>query len=455
MNKQIKITIVGLLVVSASWLFTACHKYLDAKSDAKLVIPKNTADLQAMLDNNIRINNFDPSAGEASADNYYLTDADWASLFTLDSKRIYTWEKDYLFTTYPNNWSQVYDVVYVANTVLDNVNRFKETGSISDWNNVKGQALYHRGKSFAEAAAIWCLAYDSSTAASDLGIPLRLSSDFNEISKRSSLQQTYDQITTDLKTSIPLLPVTPLHVMRPSRPAAYGLLARVYLNMRQYTLAGLYADSCLQLYSRLLDYNTRNPAASFPFPQFNAEVIMENRKPILPSLNKGVAKIDSSLYLSYSDNDLRKSLFFQNNGNGSYGFRGSYEGGFALFGGIAADEIYLIRAEANARIGNLLPALKDLNTLLSTRWKVGTFIPFTATDGHDAVQKILAERRKELLMRGLRWMDIKRLNKEGAGITLTRNLNNQTYTLPPNDLRYALPLPEDIIQLSGMIQNYR
>lgn len=58
-------------------------------------------------------------------------------------------------------------------------------------------------------------------------------------------------------------------------------------------------------------------------------------------------------------------------------------------------------------------------------------------------------------MRGLRWMDLKRLNKDSANIILTRQVNGQTYTLQPNDLRYALPLPEDIIQITGMQQNPR
>lgn len=455
MNKYIKSGILFSLIAGVCLLLTGCHKYLDAKSDVKLVIPKNTADLQALLDNYIRLNSFDPSAGEASADNYYLSDADWASLFSLDNKRMYTWEKDYLFSTYPNNWSQTYDVVYVANTVLDHIDDMKTTNNTDDWSNVKGQALYHRGKSFSEAAFIWCLAYDPSTAATDLGIPLRLNSNFNEISKRSTLQVTYDQIIADVKASILLLPVTPLHVMRPSKAAAYGLLARVYLNMRQYTLAGLYADSCLQLYNKLLDFNKYSPAATYPFAQFNAEVIMENRRPILPSLNKSIAKIDSTLYLSYAANDLRKTLFFQSNGNGTYGFKGSYEGGLTLFGGIATDEIYLIRSESFAHAGNVTLAMNDLNTLLVTRWKTGTFIPFTAIGPVDALRIILTERRKELLMRGLRWMDIKRLNKEGTGIMLTRKLNNQIYTLPPNDPRYALPLPENVILLSGMVQNYR
>ncbi|HEY0177744.1 MAG TPA: RagB/SusD family nutrient uptake outer membrane protein, partial [Pedobacter sp.] len=68
---------------------------------------------------------------------------------------------------------------------------------------------------------------------------------------------------------------------------------------------------------------------------------------------------------------------------------------------------------------------------------------------------VLQERRKELIMRGIRWMDIKRLNKEGANITLTRKLNGNVYTLPANDLRFALPIPDDVIAFSGMKQNLR
>jgi hypothetical protein len=58
-------------------------------------------------------------------------------------------------------------------------------------------------------------------------------------------------------------------------------------------------------------------------------------------------------------------------------------------------------------------------------------------------------------MRGTRWTDIKRLNKEGAGISLKRNVNGNSYILPANNLRFALPLPDDIVSLSGMQQNPR
>src|SRR5699024_1246882 len=116
---------------------------------------------------------------------------------------------------------------------------------------------------------------------------------------------------------------------------------------------------------------------------------------------------------------------------------------------------YLIRAECYARQGNATQAMNDLYTLLVTRWKTGTYVPFTASGAKEALHIILGERRKELLFRGLRWMDIKRLNREGAHIVLKRIINGKVFTLPPNDNRYALPIPEDIISLTGMKQNPR
>jgi len=73
----------------------------------------------------------------------------------------------------------------------------------------------------------------------------------------------------------------------------------------------------------------------------------------------------------------------------------------------------------------------------------------------EALDTILVERRKELAFRGLRWSDLRRLNKEGWGIMLNRNLNGVPYTLPPNSELYTLPIPPDVIQLSGIMQNPR
>jgi hypothetical protein len=120
--------------------------------------------------------------------------------------------------------------------------------------------------------------------------------------------------------------------------------------------------------------------------------------------------------------------------------------------GLATDEMYLIRAETYARKGDKTSALADLNTLLAKRYN-GTFVQVTAVDANAALIRILLERRKELLLRGIRWIEIKRLNKEGANIIPKRKIGTLVFTLQPNANYYALPLPVDIIQLAGIPQN--
>jgi len=173
----------------------------------------------------------------------------------------------------------------------------------------------------------------------------------------------------------------------------------------------------------------------------------------VPSMFTGTkGKIDSLLYQSYSDSDLRKTIFFKKN-TGFYTFKGSYEGSNTMFSGLATDEVMLMRAECLARSGNAGAAIDVLNSLLITRWKSNYFVPLTAIDAKDALAKILLERRKELLRRGFRWMDIKRLNKEGENIVMSRVVAGQTYTITANSLRYTFPIPDDIILLTGMQQN--
>lgn len=445
-----------LLVLSliAAMITTGCKKYLDEKSDKKLVVPSTVNALQALLDNVNVMNTRFSAAGETSADDYYLTDADLTALTSAFNKRMYTWEKENLFDIgyNGNDWSSCYKAVYTATSVLDNLQDINQSG---EWNNVKGQALVFRASRYLDAVQIWGMPYDEQRSSADPGLPLRLDPDFNEKSRRVSVEQTYQQIIKDLKTAIPLLPVNAIALTRPSRPAAYGLLARTYLAMRQYGKAGLYADSCLQLHGALLDYNTLNPNASFPVKDQNAEVVFYGAMSTPDILNVSRAKIDPDLVQSYATDDLRKKIFFRTNADGSYAFKGNYTGSSGRFTGITSDEMFLIRAESFARAGDAANAMKDLNALLSKRWKAGTFIPFIAANAGDAQGKVLTERRKELLMRGLRWNDIRRLNKEGSGIILKRRISGQYYILDPNSNRYALPIPDDVIALSGMEQNER
>jgi starch-binding outer membrane protein, SusD/RagB family len=442
-------------IIAGIGCMTACKKFLDEKSDQHFQLLRTVTDLQALLDDYFLINQRNPSAGEVSTDDYYIADADFDKLTDFD-RRKYTWVNDHQFKPgVENDWSFAYENVNKANLVLDNIDKVERNpGDETAWRIVKGHALFLRGQAFLQVAAIWAQAYDEATAATEPGIPLRLDADFNKPSVRASLKETYDRIISDLTDAASLLPVQPVHVLRPSKPAAYGLLARTYLFMRKYELSGEFANKALDIKTSLKDYNTLNTAQNpiFPFaPRFsNEEIICESQMAGSPALFFTVAKIDLGLYNSYTDNDLRKLVFFRDNSDGTYSFRGNYTGSSTLYDGVATDELYLIRAESHARQGMVSEAMNDLNTLLVTRWKIDpntnmtTYVDQTAADADEALYIILTERRKELLMRGLRWMDLKRLNKEGADIKLQRTVKGTTYQLLPNAAAYALAIPEDV-----------
>ncbi len=446
--KIIPIAFIFLLTIS-------CKKFLDEKPDKKLVVPETLRDLQALLDYFNVISVTDPAADELSSDNYYLLNTTWQASIKETERRAYIWGQD-IFEPTANDWSSLYRKVYYANTVLEGIEKItRNANNGTEWDNVKGQALMIRAKAFMQGVSIWSLAYDPATAQTDMGIPLRLTTAFNETATRQSVKETYDQAIADFKAAIALLPATAIHPARASKAAAFGLLARTFLAMRIYPEAGKYADSALKINSALLNYNSLNAAATLPIPPFNPELMLWNTAFQLP-LAFAVAKVDTLLYRSYAANDCRKTVYYNINTDGTIAYKGTYiASNNSLFTGIATDECYLMRAEAYARAGNTAAALNDLNTLLQMRMKTGTFVPATAATPAAALSLILNERRKELPFRGLRWMDIKRLNKEGHAITLTRFINNTVYKLLPNDLRYALPIPEYVINISGMPQNPR
>jgi starch-binding outer membrane protein, SusD/RagB family len=205
--------------------------------------------------------------------------------------------------------------------------------------------------------------------------------------------------------------------------------------------------------STLLDYNTFDPNNPLPFNRSNPEVLFGAAYSSSGPSIVGLSLTDSVLFASYASNDLRKALFFE---SGRY-FFGWYDEEAYAFCGLATDEVYLIRAESYARTGDVSAAMADLNHLLENRWLGGTFTPYTAVDAADALRQVLLERRKELLYRGLRWTDLRRLNKDPSmAITLTRTVNGTTYTLPPNDPHYVYLIPDKVVRLNpGMPQNAR
>ncbi|MBT2560087.1 RagB/SusD family nutrient uptake outer membrane protein [Pedobacter sp. ISL-68] len=447
--KTEKKMIVCLMVFSLA--ITGCKKYLETKPDSRLAVPGTAEDLQAMLDTYYKMSEQESALGETSADNFYLTTELWKGLASEDERNLYIWNKNVVFSNPVNDWYNLYEKVNYANAVIEAYDKFEPSEKFRS-RDILGQALVFRASAFLNGMGIWAKAYDPVTASSDLGIPIRLNTNFNEPTKRSNVQQCYDQIIDDLKRAAGLLNIKSSHVIRPSKPAAFGFLSRTYLFMGDYTMAGKYADSCLQLRNDLLDYNELDTLAALPFSRFNTEVVFELASGSTTSIFVG--NIDSTLYSGYSAYDLRRTLYFKKNTDNTYKYKGSYEShNSMLFWGIGTDEMFLTRAECFARLNKIQEALADLHRLLSNRIVRKNYVEYSNTDQKELLKTVLSERRKELVFRGLRWSDIKRLNKEKPEIILRRKLDGRTYELSPNDPRYALPIPENVIEITGITQN--
>ncbi|GGH18172.1 membrane protein [Sphingobacterium alkalisoli] len=425
------------------------------KSDARLVRPDDLESLQQILDASQNMNFNICAYGEVAADDYFLKQASFNSLAD-EQKRAYVWE-NYVYN-FNNDWARAYYTVFNANTVLDRLGQIERTPANSaTFDAIKGAALYFRALQYLSLVWTYARAYNSGTAEEDLGIVLRTSANFNDPSSRSSVAASYTAILADLKAAEDLVPASTAHVMRPSKSAVYGSLARTYLSMARYDSAYYYSNALLQVNDQLLDFNENddmNSAVTYPFSRFNRETVFYAELTTAnPQIGESNLRIDTNLYGSYSDDDLRKVAYFRLNTDGYRSYRGSYSSANRMFGGIATNEMYLIRAECAARMGKAAEALKDLNILLKHRFRHDTFQPLVVDNDQEVLTLILQERRKELIFRGLRWMDIKRLNETGSSIRIERKLEDREYTLMPGDNRFALPIPDDVIKLSGMPQN--
>ncbi|WP_159523725.1 RagB/SusD family nutrient uptake outer membrane protein [Sunxiuqinia indica] len=434
----------------------ACNEdFLDTKPDKKLVVPSTLNDLQSMLDYFDVHNANMVGMGELSSDDYYILYDRWNALRSEYMKNGYIWAREIWEGSTSIDWNNRYQQVFYVNYVLEGLEKMDQTENLIQWNTLKGSALFFRAHAFYQLAQVFCAPFDQSASNEGDGLPLRLSSDLNVHVGRATVKQTYDRILADLLQALALLPESSPYKTRPVKAAAYALLSRVHLTMQDYDNALTYADSALKSNYKLLDYNQLDLTASYPMERYNSEVIFHSRITRYSTLSSSRLIVDSLLFRSYAEEDIRKAAWFRPVGEG-YTFRGSYCGSLQIFNGLAIDECYLTKAECLARAGLVSEALSTLNELLATRYESGGFTPLSADTQTEALELILRERRKELLLRAIRWTDLRRLNlNPSTAKTLYRQLNGTIYQLEPNSPNYTLPIADDVIQLSDIPQNIR
>lgn len=443
-----------LLFIFSITLFACNNKFLEKPADSSQVPPSTVDGYQTLLDNELMTSRVTPCVESFCTDDFILN----GSLLGTPYWGLYTWNPSFYqnsgFTE--NSWDNPYKAINYANVTLAGLPKLPpaELAKTKAYNWVYGSALFLRAFHYFFLEETFGHPYNPNTASGSSGVVLRLGIDPEERMGRSSVLEVYTQIMRDLRGAVSLLPGTVQRdrTNRPSLPAAYAMLARVCLVMKDFHAAQSYADSCLLLTDSLLRYDTVSLAKSKIFDAFNnSEVLFQCSGIDCPTLFGPSVSIDNALYSSYDGNDLRRTLFFQPNSTGDgVSFRGYYSTGRLTFSGLALDEVLLTRAECRARNKDVLGAMEDLNKLLSTRWRPGTYHNYQATTPAMALDIVLQERRKELVGRELRFVDMRRLLDEPSAVTVRRATGD---SLIPGGGGYTLQIPALEIELGGISQN--
>jgi len=450
-------------MVFLSILCSACSEsFLDEKADAGIGTPYQLSDYRAMMDNAV-VMNFKASyaLGIFGGDELNLQSNIWETAREIWLKNAYIWADDVFEGTGSEDWNTAYTRILYTNLVLEGLDRISLTEhETAEWNRIRGAALFFRGLNYFQLAQLFMPVYNVEVMEKKLGLPIRLSSDVNVPSERSTVRQTYDQILKDLENAVELLPEKEITTMRPSKAGCYGVLARIYLQLSEYEKAARYASKALDIQNGLIDYNDLAPKSDFSFESDwgagNKEILFLNYMNAYTLLTKARMNVANELLDLYQEIDLRKKIFYKTGTNKNIYFCGSYMGSGQFFVGPTTAEMYLIRAETNARSGNIKLALEDINHLRKYRLDKSLFVQVEITDEENLLRFILNERMRELAFRGQRWEDLRRLNKDPRFVKkIFRTLNDKIFSLEPNASKYVWPIADDVVNRSGIKQNDR
>jgi tetratricopeptide (TPR) repeat protein len=455
LNKLKPIRLFFMALATPLFLGACAADFLDVKPDQQMVVPRSMKDLRALLDNTMKMNISMPYFGETASDDQYLTYDRYISLTQEEARLAYIWQPS---SHYRNNesleWNNRYEQIFYCNIVLDRIDDIHANTAVEtrERNEIKGTALFFRAFAYWQLAQLFCKPYVPQTAGQDLGLPLRLSSDINDATVRATVAQTWAQMIDDLRQSAVLLPASVAWKTRPTSTAAYALLARIYLAMGEYANAAEMAQQSLKADDSLIDYALLDPSRTYPIDKFNDEVLFHSVMTGGLAVRENRLIVDSTLFRSYNDRDYRKQVYFYFNDGVRY--KGSYNGERDFFCGLTTSEMVITLAEAEARLGRLSAAMDAMRKLLSNRYMDGSYADRLVADGEKLLVFILEERRKELIFRGVRWTDLRRLNQDNRfAKTLVRILDGQEYVLEPNSSRYVFPIPQNVIDKTGIPQN--
>ena len=374
-----------------------------------------------------------------------------------------------------NSWKRYYTLIKGCNVVLDYADEMK--GSDELRNEMKGQARALRAYYYQKLLSIYCQVPTAGNSAELMGVPLITSSHVSDqYPTRASMRECCEFIESEyLQALTELKDYVPSTKYRLTTVAVNGLLSRFYLTTGEWDKLLSVADKAIADGPMLTSFDQLRSAGNNVYDvSASSEVVWNYGGSYYTSpfflgnnLTSGVShpyNISKEVVALYEPNDRRCDPAQYDNVYVSYasdlcryGIKTNQNNRYDGEHGVRMGEVYLNRAEAYARTGNTEKAMADLNALRETRYRAGTYQPLTAASADDALQKVLEERRRELVWEdGFRWTDIKRLGLSVTHVFIDANGTETTYTLPANSPLYALPIPQDAISKNkNLVQNPR
>ncbi|MGP1422057.1 MAG: RagB/SusD family nutrient uptake outer membrane protein [Tannerella sp.] len=443
--------------IIAFFALSACDDFLDIKPKG-VVVPSTLGDFEYLLSEPYVFSRTSNMSAYMT-DEITLPDENRGDVRLVGISAIRAYDFEPLFFELDetdSDWENAYKTIYTCNTILSGIDKAENSLGI-DRNRIRGEALAHRAFTYLQLVNAYAKHYHPATADTDMGVPMPIKPDINALLPRSSVKEVYGLIESDLLEAAELLPDKGKYNYKPTKSAAYGILARVYLYKADYPNARTYAQKALDANSYLYDYNHDtawiDPKAKHRGLKNFPNVANDIKDIILYKYQNKAGAYAFTFFMSpelealYVPGDLRFTLGTTQEdwygaslkGTGilsSNVFVGNYE-----YGGIQTNEMYLIRAEANAREGKITDALSDLNAIRVKRFTPETYTDLKASSKEEALQLVLRERRLELAFTGLRLADIKRLNQEGHNIVIKHG----KVTLTPDDNRLVMPIANKVL----------
>ena len=443
---------------------SACNRdeFLDVTPKG-LVIPQNVNDYRLLLDQIDQSGQGFPKISPGFGEGYSHTDLmsddfaisdDVVSFYGETSFNMFTWADDiFEINQEDGNWQTLYGQIYVTNVVLEEI-MDANNGTQEEKLEIQASAKMHRAFAYFCLVNMYGLHYNSSTSATDLAVPLRLTSNLENVDlSRASVQEIYDFMLDEVNDAVDHLPDMPEFVHRPSKMSAYAFLSKIHLFMGNFQASLDAANNSLALYSSLLDLNEvpdvswwPDPLIDYPDLEDNPEIMWHKES---PNPFRTLILSDELRNL-YQDGDQRIRGF---SGLDLFG-RPDVEGtvlvrpvlaGYRMVG-FTVPEMLLIRAECNARLNNASAAIDDLNTLRLHRFAADSFTPLDNTNPTEVLELVKTERRVELAGGGARFFDLKRYNVyDNANISITHTLEGQTFTLEAGSKNWAVPIASKYI----------